>query len=171
MVITKLAIQLLWHEGSIYTLELEHEEGKMSRLSSLLKIRLNFISAFEDNGRYLSVSFFNGWFLRVRDFEDSKYLISADASGSEPVYVLSQFGTFRGRWWWCDGFDRGGAGASGVSGRASWWIIRILTRMVSSAASHFVANETSVLFHVVGAFDRGESDSVYVHGVWVVGRT
>ena len=63
MVIMKLAIQLLWHEGSIYTQELEYEEGKTSRLSSLLKIRLNLVSAFEDNSRYLGVSFFDGWFI------------------------------------------------------------------------------------------------------------
>ena len=62
MVITKLAIQLLWHEDSIYTLELEYEEGKTSRLSSFLKIRLVFICVFEDNGRYLGVPFLDSWF-------------------------------------------------------------------------------------------------------------
>ena len=155
MVITKLAIQLLWHEGSIYTLELEYEEGKTSRLSSLLKIRLYFIRVFKDYGRYLSVSFFDSWFIRVRDFENSEHLILADAFCSESVHTFSQFGAFRGRWWcWGDGFDSSGAGVSGVSGRTSWLAIRVLTRMISSAASNLVAYEASVLLHVAGAFDR-----------------
>ena len=63
MVITKLAIQLLWHKDSIYTLELEYEEGKTSRLSSFLKIRL--VLVFEGNGRYLGVPFLGSWFFRV----------------------------------------------------------------------------------------------------------
>ena len=65
MVITKLAIQLLWHGDSIYILELEYEEGKTSRLSSFLKIRLILICVFESNGRYLGVSFFDSWFFRI----------------------------------------------------------------------------------------------------------
>ena len=89
MVITKFAIQLLWHEDSIYTLELEYEEEKTSRLSSLLKMRLNLVSAFEDNGGYLGISFFDGWFIRIRDFEISKHLILADAFCCKSVYTFS----------------------------------------------------------------------------------
>ena len=49
--------------------------------------------------------------------------------------------------------------------------IRVLARMISSAAFNFVAYEASVFLHVAGAFDWRESDGVYVHGVWVAGRT
>ena len=83
-----------------------------------------------------------------------EHLILANASRGEPIYTFSQFGAFRGRWRWCDGFDSGDASSSGISGRAGWWVVQVLARMVSSAASDLVAYEASVLLHVAGAFDR-----------------